>query len=52
MVIRQQCVAVYGRSIPITDDHLCAGGEYGKDACEGFGGAPLIVRHNDVNYQV
>lgn len=48
----QQCVSVYGRTIPITDDHLCAGGQYGKDACEGFGGAPLLVKHNDVHYQV
>lgn len=45
-------MSVYGRTIPITDDHLCAGGQYGKDACEGFGGAPLLVKHNDVHYQV
>lgn len=48
----QQCVNVYSRLIPITENHLCAGGQYGNDACEGFGGAPLLVKHNDIYYQV
>lgn len=30
---------------------MCAGGE-GKDACQGFGGAPLIIKENDVTYQI
>lgn len=48
----QQCTNVYSRTIPITENHLCAGGQYGKDACEGFGGAPLVVKHNDMYFQV
>ncbi|XP_028136341.1 phenoloxidase-activating factor 3-like [Diabrotica virgifera virgifera] len=48
----QQCVQVYGRTLSVTEDHLCAGGEAGNDACSGFGGAPLIVRHGNTHYQV
>lgn len=48
----QQCVNVYGRTLPISEDQLCAGGELGRDACTGFGGAPLLVRHGETYYQV
>ncbi|CAG9829970.1 unnamed protein product [Diabrotica balteata] len=48
----QQCVQLYGRTLSVTDDQLCAGGEAGNDACSGFGGAPLIVRHGNTHYQV
>jgi prostasin len=30
---------------------MCAGGE-GRDACQGFGGAPLVIRENGVYSQV
>ncbi|CAG9861846.1 unnamed protein product [Phyllotreta striolata] len=48
----QQCQQVYGRTLPVGEDHICAGGEAGNDACSGFGGAPLLVRHGNTNYQV
>ncbi|RZB40318.1 venom protease-like, partial [Asbolus verrucosus] len=48
----QLCSSVYGKTLPITEDQLCAGGEAGNDACSGFGGAPLLVRHGDTHYQV
>lgn len=47
-----QCVNIYGRTLPISEDQICAGGELGQDACTGFGGAPLLVRHGDTFYQV
>ncbi|XP_063905184.1 CLIP domain-containing serine protease B4-like [Zophobas morio] len=46
------CHRVYGNTLPITEDHLCAGGEAENDACSGFGGAPLTVRHGETYYQV
>lgn len=30
---------------------MCAGGE-GKDACQGFGGAPLVVHENGIYMQI
>ncbi|KAJ8924173.1 hypothetical protein NQ315_006957 [Exocentrus adspersus] len=48
----QECSRVYGRTLPVSDEQVCAGGEAGNDACSGFGGAPLIVRHGDTHYQV
>lgn len=48
----QQCVNIYGRTLPINDENLCAGGERGIDACTGFGGGPLLVRHSEIYYQV
>ena len=30
---------------------LCAGAE-GRDACQGFGGAPLVIRENGVHTQI
>ncbi|KAK9512438.1 hypothetical protein O3M35_000872 [Rhynocoris fuscipes] len=39
----EQCILLYGSSVPITDNQLCVGGEAGKDACSGFGGAPLVI---------
>lgn len=47
-----QCVNIYARTLPISDEQICAGGELGRDACSGFGGAPLLVRHGDTHYQV
>lgn len=48
----QQCANIYGRTLPVSEENICAGGERGIDACTGFGGAPLLVRHGDIYYQV
>lgn len=37
------CSKVYGGVAPVTQNQICVGGEAGKDACSGFGGAPLIL---------
>ena len=52
IVPTQVCQNVYGSTLPVSDDQLCAGGQAGNDACSGFGGAPLMVRQGDVYYQV
>ncbi|XP_014246934.1 serine protease easter-like [Cimex lectularius] len=39
----ESCSLVYGTAVPITENELCAGGELGRDACSGFGGAPLVT---------
>ncbi|RZF44604.1 hypothetical protein LSTR_LSTR017054, partial [Laodelphax striatellus] len=38
-----RCVRVYGGSVPLSMNEICVGGEEGKDACSGFGGAPLVL---------
>ncbi|XP_019866990.1 CLIP domain-containing serine protease 14D [Aethina tumida] len=48
----QQCIKVYGRTLPVSEEQVCAGGQQGNDACSGFGGAPLMVKHGDTFYQV
>ncbi|ERL92495.1 CLIP domain-containing serine protease 14D [Dendroctonus ponderosae] len=47
-----QCERVYGKTLPISEEQVCAGGEREQDACSGFGGAPLLVRHSETYYQV
>ncbi|KAJ9580472.1 hypothetical protein L9F63_024345 [Diploptera punctata] len=39
----EKCTKVYSRVIPVTQNQMCVGGEEGRDACSGFGGAPLIL---------
>lgn len=39
----ESCAQVYERVVPVTSDQLCVGGERGRDACSGFGGAPLVA---------
>ncbi|XP_018328745.1 venom protease [Agrilus planipennis] len=46
------CSEVYSSVIPVTDSNICAGGEEGKDACSGFGGAPLLEQRGDIFYQI
>lgn len=48
----RQCEKVYSKTLPITEEQVCAGGEPDQDACSGFGGAPLSVKHGDTYYQV
>lgn len=52
IVTLRQCEKIYGKTLPISDEQICAGGERGQDACSGFGGAPLLVRHSNTFYQV
>ncbi|CAK1543047.1 unnamed protein product [Leptosia nina] len=48
----ETCERIFGESVPIHEGQLCAGGEEGKDACSGFGGAPLILRRDGMFVQV
>lgn len=43
IVSLEVCSRIYDRVIRITSNHLCVGGEPKKDACSGFGGAPLVI---------
>ena len=38
-----QCTKVYSGVTLVTQNQICVGGEVGKDACSGYGGAPLIL---------
>ncbi|XP_047508563.1 CLIP domain-containing serine protease 14D-like [Pieris napi] len=48
----ETCERVFGESVPIHEGQLCAGGEQGKDACSGFGGAPLVMKRDGMFVQV
>lgn len=52
LVPLETCERIFGESVPINESQLCAGGEEGKDACSGFGGAPLIMSKDGQYYQV
>jgi len=43
IISQDVCSRVYDKVIKITSNHLCVGGEAKKDACSGFGGAPLVI---------
>lgn len=43
IVDQRTCVSKYGAlGITVTDDQLCAGGNYGQDTCDGDSGNPLM----------
>ncbi|XP_028034685.1 phenoloxidase-activating factor 1-like isoform X1 [Bombyx mandarina] len=46
LVPLEKCEKVFGESVPVHEGQLCAGGEEGKDACSGFGGAPLLIKRD------
>ncbi|CAG9583148.1 unnamed protein product [Danaus chrysippus] len=52
LVSLEMCGKVFGESVPIHEGQLCAGGEEGKDACSGFGGAPLILNRDGQFVQI
>ena len=41
-----------GRNFRLSRSELCAGGEEGKDACDGDGGAPLVCQSKDNRWHV
>ena len=41
-----------GRRFQLTPGELCAGGEAGKDSCDGDGGAPLVCQSRSGNWHV
>lgn len=49
LVPLENCERIFGESVPVNEGQMCAGGEEGKDACSGFGGAPLIF-YRDGHY--
>lgn len=49
-VANDQCMTTYGRSLSpkkIVPEQLCAGGERGKDSCNGDSGGPLMGFYKD-----
>jgi len=41
-----------GRNFQLSESEICAGGEEGKDACDGDGGAPLVCQSKDNRWNV
>jgi secreted trypsin-like serine protease len=41
-----------GRDFQLSESEVCAGGEQGKDACDGDGGAPLVCQSKDNRWNV
>merc|ERR1712038_257749 len=41
-----------GRNFQLSESEVCAGGEEGKDACDGDGGAPLVCQSKDNRWNV
>ncbi|XP_045773758.1 CLIP domain-containing serine protease 14D-like isoform X1 [Maniola jurtina] len=52
LVSLETCERIFGESVPIHEGQLCAGGEEGKDACSGFGGAPLTLQRDGQYTQI
>lgn len=52
LVPLENCERIFGESVPVNEGQLCAGGEEGKDACSGFGGAPLLLVRDGRHVQV
>ncbi|XP_072933022.1 CLIP domain-containing serine protease B4-like [Epargyreus clarus] len=52
LVSLEVCERVFGETVPVNEGKLCAGGEEGKDACSGFGGAPLLLNRDGQYTQV
>lgn len=38
----EHCATLYKSAVQIKEQHICAGGEVGKDSCEGDSGGPLM----------
>ena len=41
-----------GENFRLSESEICAGGEGGKDACDGDGGAPLVCQSKDNRWVV
>ncbi|XP_013172800.1 PREDICTED: chymotrypsin-like protease CTRL-1 [Papilio xuthus] len=52
LVPLETCESIFGESVPVHEGQLCAGGEEGRDACSGFGGAPLLINRDGQYLQI
>ncbi|CAH2041507.1 unnamed protein product, partial [Iphiclides podalirius] len=52
LVPLETCERIFGESVPVHEGQLCAGGEEGRDACSGFGGAPLLLNRGGQYIQI
>ncbi|CAG4996659.1 unnamed protein product [Parnassius apollo] len=52
LVPLEACERIFGESVPVHEGQLCAGGEEGRDACSGFGGAPLLINKDGQYMQI
>ena len=48
----QRALGNAGRNFRLSQSEICAGGEEGKDACDGDGGAPLVCKSDENRWHV
>ncbi|XP_017785725.1 PREDICTED: serine protease easter-like [Nicrophorus vespilloides] len=45
----RDCARKFGRSLKVTDNQICAGGQKNKDSCTGDSGGPLMLRNSETD---